>query len=292
MIYSMTGFGKAEGVVGAKQVTVELKSLNGKQFDLNAKLPPVLRAYESDLRSLLSSQLYRGTIDCSIIIRQDGASRPMVINTELAVYYYQGIQQIASQLDIPEDNVLATLLRLPEIVTPEQDIISDEEWADIRLLVEKASTQLMDYRREEGSAIHKDIGLRIHNILKLLEDIHPLEGQRTDKIRNRINQSLRDAIGIENIDANRFEQEMIYFLERIDFSEEKSRLTQHCDYFFQITGDPVYIAKGKKIGFILQEIGREVNTLGAKANHADIQQLVIGMKDELEKAKEQVLNIL
>jgi len=291
MLYSMTGFGRAEAMVNGRQVVVEMKSLNGKQFDMVTKLPPIIRLYELDIRNLLNSILMRGTIDLSISVKQEGASKPMTVNTGLAVFYYQSMQQIARQLNISEDNVLSTLMRMPEVVSPEQDVIPEEEWLQLKKIVEEAAKHLMEHRKNEGSVLHKDLHQRIRSIESLLEDILVLEPERAEKIRTRINQSITEMVGKENIDQNRFEQEMIYYLERIDFTEEKTRLKQHCQYF-HATVEKQGISKGKILGFILQEIGREVNTLGAKANHAGIQQLVINMKDELEKAKEQVLNIL
>lgn len=287
----MTGFGRAEGMVSGKQIIVEIKSLNGKQFELNAKLPPILRMYEMDVRNTLNNSLMRGSIDFNISVRQEGASKPMVINTALAVYYYQGMKQIAESLQINEDNMLSTLMRMPEVVTPEQDAVGAEDWQEIQKIVQTAAENLMEHRKHEGAALEKELSLRIANIEQLLANIIPLEGQRTEKIRNKITQSLREAVGAENIDPNRFEQELIFYIERIDFTEEKTRLKQHCNYFHEIIKHND-ISKGKKLGFILQEVGREINTLGAKANNAEIQQMVIEMKDELEKAKEQVLNIL
>lgn len=287
----MTGFGRAEGMVSGKQIIVEIKSLNGKQFELNAKLPPILRMYEMDVRNTLSNYLIRGSIDFSITIRQEGASKPMVINTALAAYYFQGMKQIAESLQISEDNMLSTLMRMPEVVTPEQDAVGTEDWQEIQKIVQSAAVNLMEHRKHEGAALEKELSLRIANIEQLLANILPLEGPRTEKIRNKITQSLRDAVGAENVDPNRFEQELIFYIERIDFTEEKTRLKQHCNYFHEIIKHSD-VSKGKKLGFILQEIGREINTLGAKANNAEIQQMVIEMKDELEKAKEQVLNIL
>jgi uncharacterized protein (TIGR00255 family) len=291
MLFSMTGFGRAEASVSGRQIVVEIKSLNGKQFEISTKLPPILRTYELDIRNLLNSMLMRGTIDFNINVRQDGASKPMVINTGLAVYYYQGMKQIAQQLDIPEDNILSTIMRMPEVVVPEQDVLPEAEWEKARELIIEAANHLKDHRRNEGTAIQKDIVEKIKNIEGLLEHVLPHEAQRTDKIRTRINQSLKDGVGGENVDTNRFEQELIFYIEKMDFSEEKMRLKQHCSYFHGII-ERQEESKGKKLGFILQEIGREINTLGAKANNAEIQQIVISMKDELEKAKEQVLNVL
>ncbi len=291
MLYSMTGFGRAEATINGRQVVVELKSLNGKQFDVVTKLAPILRSYELDIRNLLNAALMRGTIDLNIAIKQEGASKPMTVNTSLAVFYYQGMQQIAAQLNIPEENVLATLMRMPEVVAPEQDVLPEAEWLEVKKVIEEAAHHLMDHRKNEGNALHKDLHQRIQSIESLLSDIIPLEAQRTEKIRSKITQSLNELVGKENVDPNRFEQEMIYYLERMDFTEEKTRLKQHCQYFHS-TVEKEGISKGKILGFILQEIGREINTLGAKANYAEIQQIVINMKDELEKAKEQVLNIL
>lgn len=291
MLYSMTGFGRAEAMVNGRQVVVEIKSLNGKQFEVAAKLPPILRSYELDIRNMLNSALLRGSIDFNISVRQEGASKPMTINTDLAIYYYKGMKQIADKLGIAEDNVLSTLMRMPEVVVPESDVLPESEFAAVKTIIEEAARHLMDHRRHEGAALQKDLTERIRNIESLLDHILPLEAQRTDKIRTKLTHALREVVGSENADPNRFEQELIYYIERIDFSEEKMRLKQHCSYFHSIISGEE-ISKGKKLGFILQEVGREINTLGAKANNADIQQLVIGMKDELEKAKEQVLNVL
>ncbi|MBN9482935.1 MAG: YicC family protein [Bacteroidetes bacterium 43-93] len=291
MLYSMTGFGRAESNINGRQVVVEIKSLNGKQFDIVTKFPPILRPYELDIRNMLNATLMRGSIDVTISIKQEGATKPMTVNTGLAVFYYQGMQQIAQQLNLPQENVLATLMRMPEVVAPETDVLPESEWTQLKDVVELAAKHLMEHRKHEGAALHKDLHSRIQNIENLLQTVLPFEAARTEKIRGRISQSLQDIVGTENIDPNRFEQEMIYYLERIDFSEEKIRLKQHCEYF-HTTVEKSGISKGKVLGFILQEIGREINTLGSKANYAEIQQIVINMKDELEKAKEQVLNIL
>lgn len=291
MLYSMTGFGRAEANVNGRQVAVEIRSLNGKQFEVTTKIPPILRPYELDLRNLLSTLLMRGTLDITIAIKQDGASKPMVVNTNLAVYYYQSMKQIVTQLGIPEDNILSTLMRMPEVVAAEQDVLPEEEWLKITGIIKDAASQLMQHRKHEGEALYKDLHLRINTIEQLLTTILPLETQRSEKIRTKLTQWLEEMPNKEHIDSNRFEQEMIYYLERMDFTEEKTRLKQHCQYFHD-TINKQDLSIGKKLGFILQEIGREINTLGAKANNAEIQQIVINMKDELEKAKEQILNIL
>jgi uncharacterized protein (TIGR00255 family) len=287
----MTGFGRAEAMVNNRQVVVELKALNGKQFDINCKIPPILRSWGLDIRSLLSNLLLRGTIDLTITVRQEGAAKPMIVNTDLALFYYQGMKQIALQTGLPEENIISTLMRMPEVVAPDQDVMPDAEWCDVKAVIEQAAKDLMDHRLTEGEALLRDIKLRINNIEKLYEKILPFEIERKERIRARITQWLEDMVGKEKIDPNRFEQEMIYYLERMDFSEEKIRLKQHCGYFNDTINEND-AAIGRKLNFILQEIGREINTLGSKANHAEIQQIVINMKDELEKAKEQILNIL
>jgi uncharacterized protein (TIGR00255 family) len=287
----MTGFGRAEALVNGRQVVVEMKALNGKQFDLSTKLPPIIRSYELDIRNLLAASLIRGTVDITVSVRQEGASKPMVINTDLALYYYQAMKQIAEKTGLPEENMISTLMRMPEVVGPDQDVLPEAEWDNVKKVIEDAATQLMEHRRHEGEALLRDIKLRINNIELLHKKIIPLEGERIERVRARINQWLEDMVSKEKIDPNRFEQEMIYYLERMDFSEEKIRLQQHCEYF-NATINENDAAIGRKLNFILQEIGREINTLGSKANHAEIQQIVINMKDELEKAKEQILNIL
>jgi len=291
MLYSMTGFGRAEETINQRQVVVEMKALNGKQFDLNTKLPPILRSWELDIRSLLANMLMRGTVDLTITVKQEGASKPMVVNTDLAVFYYNAMKQIAQKTGLAEDNVLSTIMRMPEVVAPDQDMLPDEEWEHVKGVIVKAAEDLMLHRQHEGEALLKDITLRINNIDELHNKILPLEPERIERIRARIAQWLEDMTVKEKIDPNRFEQEMIYYLERMDFSEEKTRLRQHCEYFNNTVKENDN-AIGRKLNFILQEIGREVNTLGSKANHAEIQQIVINMKDELEKAKEQILNIL
>lgn len=287
----MTGFGRAEETINQRLVVVEMKALNGKQFDLNTKLPPILRSWELDIRSMLANILMRGTVDLTITVKQEGASKPMVVNTDLAVFYYNAMKQIAQQTGVPEDNVLSTLMRMPEVVAPDSDMLPEEEWEQVKKVIVRAAEDLMQHRQHEGEALLRDITTRINNIDDLHNRILPLEPDRIERIRTRINQWLEDMAGKEKIDPNRFEQEMIYYLERMDFSEEKIRLRQHCEYFNNTVKEND-MAIGRKLNFILQEIGREINTLGSKANHAEIQQIVINMKDELEKAKEQILNIL
>ncbi|MBL7712670.1 MAG: YicC family protein [Chitinophagaceae bacterium] len=291
MLYSMTGFGREEAAVGAYQVVAEIKSLNGKQSDLNTRIAPLLRPYEHEIRSLVNNRLGRGTIDITIQVKQDGVSKPMSINTNLALSYYRGISDIAAQLGLSQENILATLMGMPEVVSAEQDALPENDWLAIREVIVTAVEKLRLHRKVEGESLAEDLGNCISNIEQNLQQILPYEPLRIERMRARINTSLEDWVAAANIDKNRLEQEMIYYIEKIDFSEEKIRLVQHCNYFREILGNSEEI-KGKKLGFVLQEVGREINTLGSKANDADIQKIIVNMKDQLEKAKEQVLNVL
>ena len=287
----MTGFGRAEAAVGGRQVTVEVKSLNGKGFDINtSKLPYMLRAWETEVRGLAARLIVRGTADVSISIRQDGAARPVSINMDLAAAYYKSIQELAQRLGLPEEDILSNLLRMPEIISTEQDALAEDDWLLVKAVMEAAIDKLILHRRTEGAALQKDLLERMDAIEAAVEKLVPLEPRRMERVRERLQASLQ-ALGAEIKDPNRFEQELIFYLEKMDVSEEKTRLAQHISYFRDTVRNDD-LSKGKVLGFILQEIGREINTLGAKANDAAIQQIVVGMKDELEKAKEQALNVL
>jgi uncharacterized protein (TIGR00255 family) len=291
MLKSMTGFGRAEQTVNDKTFLVEIKALNGKQFELQVKLPPLLRPYEFEIRNTLQEQLVRGTIDCIISIKQNGTSKPVTINTDLIKAYYQQIDKLATELNIDSNSVLSALLRLPEVVTPTNDVLGDEDYAEFSKVLHAALGDLNQHRIEEGAVLESDLLTRISNINEQEEAILALEPKREQRIREEINQLLEKHVGKENIDNNRMEQELIYYMEKIDIHEEQIRLRQHCEYFLSILQLPEE-GKGKKLSFILQEIGREINTTGSKAYDADIQKCVVQMKDELEKAKEQVLNVL
>ncbi|RYD80976.1 MAG: YicC family protein [Sphingobacteriales bacterium] len=291
MLKSMTGFGRAEQTVGEKTFLVEIKALNGKQFELQLKLPPLLKAYEFDIRNIIQEQLGRGTIDCYISIKQNGASKPVVINTELIKAYYQQIDTLATELNIDTNSVLSALLRLPEVVTPANDILNETDFSDFNNVLQSALKELNQHRVEEGASLEKDLLIRVEKIKEQEENILNLEPARKVKIKEEIHQLLAEHVGKENIDGNRLEQELIYYMEKIDIHEEQIRLRQHCEYFTEIMNGPEE-GKGKKLSFVLQEIGREINTTGSKAYDAGIQQCVVKMKDELEKAKEQVLNVL
>lgn len=291
MLKSMTGFGRAEKTVGDKTFLVEIKALNGKQFELQLKLPPLLRPYEFEIRNTLQEHLVRGTVDCYVNIKQNGTSKPVTINTELIKAYYNQIQQLAGELNIDTNSVLSALLRLPEIVSPTNEILNEGDYKEFSTVLVAALKELNLHREEEGNSLEKDLIKRISMIKEQEESILKLEPNRRKRIQDEIHQLLNEHVGKENIDNNRMEQELIYYMEKIDIHEEQIRLRQHCEYFAEVMNGPE-VGKGKKLSFILQEIGREINTTGSKAYDADIQKCVVKMKDELEKAKEQVLNVL
>lgn len=291
MLKSMTGFGRAEQTVHEKTFLVEIKALNGKQFELQLKLPPLLKPYEFSIRNTLQESLIRGTVDCTVTIKQNGTAKPVNINTDLIKAYYQQIKNLASELEIDTQSVLSALLRLPEVVTPSNDILGETDYKEFNKVLSAALYDLNQHRIEEGSMLEKDLVKRMACINEQEEVILQLEPNRQKRIREEINTLLEKHVGKENIDNNRLEQELIYYMEKIDIHEEQIRLRQHCEYFTSIMQQQEE-GKGKKLSFILQEIGREINTTGSKAYDAAIQKCVVKMKDELEKAKEQVLNVL
>lgn len=291
MLKSMTGFGRAEQTVNDKTFLVEIKSLNGKQFEMQLRLPALLRPYEFEIRNILQEQLIRGSIDCVITIKQNGTSKPVNINTDLIKAYYRQIEELAGELNIDTNSVLSALLRLPEVVTPTNDMLNDNDFADFKKVLQFALTELIKHREDEGASLEKDLIKRITNINAQEEEIVKLEPNRMKRIREEIVQLLEEHVGKENYDGNRLEQELIYYIEKVDIHEEQVRLKQHCQYFIELLANADE-AKGKKLSFVIQEIGREINTTGSKAYDADIQKCVVTMKDELEKAKEQVLNVL
>ncbi len=291
MLKSMTGFGRAEQTVGDKTFLVEVKALNGKQFELQLKLPALLRPFEFEIRNLIQDSLVRGTIDCYINIKQNGTTKPVTINTDLIRAYYNQIGTLADELSIDTNSVLSALLRLPEVVTPTNDVLEADDFKAFSAVLESALKELNNHRQEEGNSLEKDLFSRIEKIKEQEEHILALEPNRKKRIKEEIQQLLDKHVGKENIDNNRMEQELIYYMEKIDIHEEQIRLRQHCEYFKDILNSPEN-GKGKKLSFVLQEIGREINTTGSKAYDAAIQKCVVKMKDELEKAKEQVLNVL
>ncbi|HXS57525.1 MAG TPA: YicC/YloC family endoribonuclease [Hanamia sp.] len=291
MLRSMTGFGRAEQTVNDKSYLVEIKSLNGKQLDINLKIPPLLKPYEFDIRNLLQESLVRGTIECLIVIKQNGAAKPVVINTELIKSYYKQIEELAADLSIDTNSVLSALLRLPEVVSPSNEVLDENGWRDLKEVIDAALKELNTHRIDEGKSLEKELRLRIKNINKQEEEILKLEPKRRERMKSELMQLLEENVGKEMYDSNRLEQELIYYIEKIDIREEQVRLKNHCEYFLNILDDKEE-AKGKKLSFVIQEIGREINTTGSKAYDSDIQRCVVHMKDDLEKAKEQSFNIL
>ena len=291
MLNSMTGFGRAEQTVGDKTYLVEVKALNGKQFELQLKLPPLLKPFEFDIRNTIQEHLIRGTVDCFITIKQNGTAKPVVINTELIKSYYKQLQSLAEELHIDTNAVLSSLLRLPEVVNPSNEMISEADFKEFNNVLLMALKDLNKHRQEEGESLKKDLISRISKIREQEEAILVFEPNRKTRIKEEINKLLLEHVGKENIDNNRMEQELIYYMEKIDIHEEQIRLRQHCEYFAEIINSDSD-SKGKKLSFLLKEMGREINTTGSKAYDVDIQKCVVVMKDELEKAKELILNVL
>ena len=291
MLKSMTGFGRAEQNVGDKTFLVDIKSLNGKQFDLQLKMPAFLKPFEFTIRKFLSERLGRGTVDCTINLKETGNAKPVSINTDLAKAYYQPLATLSKELGLDTSSILSTLIKLPEVITPTSETLTDNEWQTFTGIMQAAIDDLNAHRIEEGKVLKTDLELRIANIVKQQEEVTRLEPLRQQKIKEGIRKLLEENVGKENYDGNRLEQELVYYIEKIDITEEQVRLNNHCEYFTTILNEPEE-SKGKKLSFILQEIGREINTTGAKAYDSTIQKSVVMMKDELEKAKEQVLNVL
>lgn len=291
MIKSMTGFGRAEKTINKKTFLVEIKSLNGKQFEINLKIPPLLKTYEFDIRNLVQESLIRGTVECVIQIKQNGFSKPVVINTELIRAYYGQLNELAQELSMDTNAVLSSLLRLPEIISPSNEVLDAEEWNDLKSVIVEALNEINSFRIEEGKSLEKELRLRLENIENQEKAILKLEPARKKKMKENLIQLLHENLGKENYDANRLEQEIIYYIEKIDIREEQVRLRNHCEYFLEILHSDD-TSKGKKLGFVIQEIGREINTTGSKAYDSEIQKCVVLMKDDLEKAKEQIFNVL
>jgi uncharacterized protein (TIGR00255 family) len=287
----MTGFGKAEMTRGEVTVQAEIKSLNGKQLDISLKMSPLLRPYEFEIRNMLQQALVRGSLDVSINVRQNGASRPMIVNTALARHYYESIAAMARELLLPEHDILGSLLKLPEVVAPSSEELSPEEWLHVREVLMEAILDVDKHRLDEGLSLEQDLLLRIGKIETYQEEIKKQTPLRREKIKQRLEMSLEEWINKENIDKNRLEQELIFYIEKMDISEEQVRLANHCRYFRELLQETTP-SHGKRLNFVLQEIGREINTTGSKANDTNIQRWVVSMKDELEKAKEQIMNVL
>lgn len=287
----MTGYGRAEKTIGGKSYLIELRSLNGKQYDIRLTMPSLLKPYEIEIRNILNEGLMRGSIECIITVSQNGSEKPVKLNKALIKAYYEPVSELSKELDLSQENVLSTLLRMPEVISTSNEVIAEAEWHLFENILKEVIAELNNHRKEEGKSMEDDLLARITNIELQQAAVAALEPQRRVKIKEGLQKVLEENIGKENYDPNRLEQELIYYIEKIDISEEQVRLKNHCTYFKEVLNDNAII-KGKKLSFILQEIGREINTTGSKAYDAEVQKCVVLMKDELEKAKEQILNVL
>jgi len=291
MIKSMTGYGSSIKDLDSGKYTVEIKSLNSKFLELNLKLPKAYSDKEFFLRNECNKQIERGKVSFSINVENSNvASKAATINQSLLKYYYSELKNTAVELGESTSNLMSLAVSLPEVVKYDENSISEEEWNIVLNTFKAALSNFQKFREDEGKVLEKDLIFRIENILSFMREIEIFEPNRVPAFKERLNNYLSDAVGKENIDNNRLEQELIYYIDKFDITEEKVRLKSHCDYFIETLRDKD--ASGKKLGFISQEIGREINTMGSKANDANIQRFVVGMKEELEKIKEQLLNVL
>ena len=291
MILSMTGYGKAVALYQDRKICVEIRSLNGKAMDLSTRIAPQFKGYEMEIRTLVTSVLERGKVDFALWVEQNEKAETPSINAEVMQAYVEQMQVVSAATSVPlPQNMFEVLLRLPDVVTRKEVYeVGDEEWALALAAVKEALNDIVAFRKQEGEALRAKFLDKIENISALLASVEPYEKERIEKIRNRIKESLEKLAGVD-YDKNRFEQELIFYIEKLDVNEEKQRLTNHLNYFVE-TIDGNY-GQGKKLGFIAQEMGREINTLGSKSNHAEMQNIVVKMKDELEQIKEQVLNVM
>ncbi len=287
----MTGFGKATAEIPGKKVTVEIRSLNSKQLDLNLRLPYLYKEKELELRAEISKQIERGKVDVTVFTEATQDSLPVAINKTLAKTYYKELKTLCAELGESDQNLLAMVLKMPDVMKAEREVVEldEEEWKQIKATVDKAIDAFQKFRSDEGKTLSNEFTTRIGLIDNLLVEVVKMDAARVENIRTRIKNSLSEVIEKEKIDQNRFEQELVYYIEKLDITEEKLRLKTHIDYFLNTMKEPV---SGRKLGFISQEIGREINTIGSKANDASVQKQVVQMKDELEKIKEQLLNVL
>jgi len=291
MIRSMTGYGKAECILPDKKLAIEIKSLNSKQMDTSVRLPSLYREKELEIRQFIASELERGKVECTLYYELTGEEGTAVINEPVVREYYEQLFRISGELGLDQSmELLSMVMRMPDAVRTERPELDEEEWSAVRNTLMQALQQVSLFRNDEGKAMERDLRDRVAAISGKLSQVEQFEQDRIALIRERIGNNLASSVSRENIDENRFEQELIFYLEKLDISEEKVRLASHCSYFLETMDENRTV--GKKLGFISQEMGREINTLGSKANHTEIQRLVVEMKDELERIKEQILNIL
>jgi len=286
----MTGFGKATGTYKEKKFTVEIKSLNSKQFDASIKIPSLYREKELPIRTMLAGKLWRGKIDLNIHVESAEGDKKVSINHELAEFYVNEIKQLGKKVELSLDSsIFRTVLNIPEVLQHEKQDLDEDEWKKLKSLIEEATDKLVSFRQSEGESLAKDVISRVNEIESLRKQVEKYLPERLEQVRERLQKNVKEIIEQDKIEQNRFEQEIIYYLEKLDITEEHTRLEGHCKYFLETIEGTDQV--GKKLGFISQEIGREINTMGAKANYVPIQKLVVLMKDELEKIKEQLLNI-
>ncbi len=287
----MTGFGKATGEINNKKITVEIKSLNSKQADISVRIPSFYKEKELPLRSLINKNLERGKIDFNLYVELLGGHSNFNLNTDLFKKYYKEFSAAANEIQ-PEHNsdLIAIVSKMPDLLKAERSELDETEWDYVSTIIDEAMSQINEFRSTEGKSLEEELTLRVNNISELLISVEQYEEERIENVRTKILSNLKEVVDEKNIDKDRFEQELIYYIEKYDITEEKIRLSQHCSYFTDTMISA--ISEGKKLGFIAQEMGREINTLGSKANHSELQKIVVQMKDELEKIKEQILNIL
>jgi uncharacterized protein (TIGR00255 family) len=291
MVKSMTGFGKATGEINNKKITVEIKSLNSKQADISVRMPSFYKAKELPLRSLINKNLQRGKIEFNLYAELLGGKSTLHLNKELFKQYYDQFNEAAKEVN-PNHNsdLIGVISKMPDLMKSAKTELDEDEWTAVFTIIENAFAEINDFRKTEGDSLKAELTLRVSNISHLLLNVEQYEEERITTVRNKILNNLKEVIDESSINKERFEQELIYYIEKYDVTEEKTRLAQHCKYFEETMDSE--ISEGKKLGFICQEMGREINTLGSKANHVELQKIVVQMKDELEKIKEQILNIL
>ncbi|MBK9318240.1 MAG: YicC family protein [Bacteroidetes bacterium] len=290
MVRSMTGYGNVKGMIGGQNVTVEIRSLNSKFLELNMRMPLQFRDKELELRAELSKQLERGKADLNISFDNNDLAKRSSVNKEIFNAYFEELSALGKEYHLSDVNLFDLILRMPAVMNTERSEVDETQWKDLKALLSQAIERFNGFRDNEGVALSQDITARVHTILNSIPRLEAFEHVRVENIRARLDKAISEMRDQANIDRNRFEQELIFYIEKLDISEEKVRLKSHCDYFVQTLDGPE--ANGKKLGFITQEIGREINTIGAKANDAAMQRIVVEMKDELEKLKEQLANVL
>lgn len=287
----MTGFGRSTGSFSEKTIVVELRSLNSKITDVKLRIPGEYRDKESEIRKLITDHAERGKIDLLIEIQNADGIAPVSLNEALFRGYHAALSKLADELSLDKSEMLAAIMRIPSVMGSQGSETEEEEWGCLKNIISEALENLREFRKHEGKMLEQDLRMRVNLITETLEKITPYEQERFQRMRERMRNNMEEVFGRENLDTNRFEQEVLYYLEKMDMSEEKSRLTQHCNFFIEQVADSK-LSSGRSLGFITQEMGREINTLGAKAYDADIQRFVVQMKDELEKIKEQIANVL